>query len=349
MLGFAISSSTAAAQTGVLGQWRFDEGAGQVAVDDGPHGLNGVLGTTDGLDAADPARIAGASGGALHFEGGMFVRLPDSAALAPRTFTIEATVRAAGSPGAWRYLISRGGTKCIAGSYGLYTGVAGGVALYVFDGTRYVVSATARPEDVWNGAWHDVAASFDGRALRLFVDGRAVGEPMEAPLQIDYATTSSLTSFGQYAGDCELGFRGDLDLVRLRSGGGGGGSPGFSLVPAAPGGFLDGPSGEAPRKTSRGCVLRVVTARTTSGKTRVRVRVTRRARALRAAHVIASPAGRKRVLASARTNRKGRATLAFRFRRPDRVRVAVRGRADCKPVRTGLPAPSATPAERPKR
>ena len=339
----------------MLGQWRFDEGAGQVAVDDGPHGLNGVLGATDGVDAADPARIAGASGGALQFAGGTFVRLPASPALAPRTFTIEATVRAASSPGSWRYLISRGGTKCIAGSYGLYTGVAGGLALYVFDGTRYVVSATARPEDVWNGAWHDVAATFDGQALRLFVDGRAVGEPMEAPLQIDYATTSSLTSFGQYAGDCELGFRGDLDLVRLRSGGaaapgGGGGSPGFSLVPAAPGGFLDGPSSAARRKTRRGCLVRVVAARaTTSGMTRVRVRVTRRTRALRAARVVASPAGGKRVLASARTNRKGRATLAFRFRRPDRVRVAVRGRAGCKPVRTGLPAPSATPAERPQR
>jgi hypothetical protein len=107
---------------------------------------------------------------------------------------------------------------CLAGSYGLYTAAAGGVALYVFDGARYVVSATARPADVWNGAWHHVAGTFDGRTLRLFVDGRPVGDPMEAPLRIAYVGVSTRASFGQYVGDCELTFRGDMDLVRLWSG-----------------------------------------------------------------------------------------------------------------------------------
>ena len=126
-------------------------------------------------------------------------------------------MRAPASPGAFRYLVSRGGRSCFAGSYGLYTAAAGGIALYVFDGTRYVVSATARPADVWNGAWHHVAGTFDGRALRLFVDGQPVGEPMAAPPHIDYAQTTARTIFGQYTGGCDLGFRGDMDLVRLRS------------------------------------------------------------------------------------------------------------------------------------
>ena len=84
-----------------------------------------------------------------------------------QSLTAEAVVRASGSPGQWRYVLSRGSQGCTAGAYGLYTGAAGGLALYVFDGTRYVVSATARPQDVWNGSWHHVAGSFDGRALRL--------------------------------------------------------------------------------------------------------------------------------------------------------------------------------------
>ena len=115
-------------------------------------------------------------------------------------------MRAPDSPGQFRYLISRGSHGCIAGSYGLYTAAAGGIAFYVFDGARYVVSATASPADVWNGGWHHVAGTFDGRAVRVFVDGRPVGEPMDAPLRIDYAGTSALTTFGRYAGGCGLGF-----------------------------------------------------------------------------------------------------------------------------------------------
>ena len=208
----------AAEGPGLLGQWRFDEGAGQVAVDDGPQRLDGRLGAGDSADASDPTRIAGVSGGALRFDGNSVVRLPDSSALAVQAMTVEAVVRADGSPGAWRYLVSRGGRGCVAGSYGLYTAAEGGIAFYVFDGANYVVSATARPADVWNGTWHHVAGTFDGRALRLFLDGRPVGDPMSASLRIDYETTSPHASFGQYVGECNLSFRGDLDLVRLWSG-----------------------------------------------------------------------------------------------------------------------------------
>ena len=217
-LAVGVAAPGAAAGPELLGQWRFDEPGGQVVADDGPQRLDGTLGATGSPDAADPARIAGAAGGGLRFDGASFVRLPDSAALAVPTLTAEAVVRAGTSPGAYRYVVSRGGRSCVAGSYGLYSGAAGGVALYVFDGTRYVVSASARPADVWNGAWHHVAGTFDGRELRLYVDGRPVGEPMSAPLAIDYGSTSAHASLGQYAGDCALSFRGDMDLVRLWAG-----------------------------------------------------------------------------------------------------------------------------------
>ena len=174
---FRRAAGWAAAKPALVGQWRFDELDGQVAVDDGPHRLDGRLGGTDAPEADDPVRIAGASGRALRFTGATFVRLPDSDALALQALTAEAVVRAQPVRGQWRYLISRGSQACAAGAYGLYTAAAGGLAFYVFDGTRYIVSATARPDDVWNGAWHHVAGSFDGRALRLFVDGRPVGEP----------------------------------------------------------------------------------------------------------------------------------------------------------------------------
>jgi hypothetical protein len=41
-------------ETGLVGYWRFDQGAGQVAADATGHGLNGRLGLSTGADAWDP-------------------------------------------------------------------------------------------------------------------------------------------------------------------------------------------------------------------------------------------------------------------------------------------------------
>jgi hypothetical protein len=210
--------TSASAVGTVVGQWRFDEASGQRAVDDSPFGLDGRLGATDGADSADPLRIAGLSGGALRFDGRTFVRLPPATELGPAQLTLEAVVRAGESPGAFRYVAARGAEGCIAGSFGLYTGLDGGIAFYVFDGRAFQVSAAAAPADVWNGGWHHVAGTFDGHALRLFVDGRPVGDPQPAPLAIAYGLASSDSYFGSYQGTCALPLSGDLDLVRLWSG-----------------------------------------------------------------------------------------------------------------------------------
>ena len=214
----ALAPAVAGAATGVVGTWGFDEPGGQHALDAGPFGLDGRLGRSDAPDERDPARIAGArGGGALRFGGGTFVRLPDAFELAPAHLTVEAVVRAEGSPGRWRYIVARGAQDCLAGSYGLYSGEAGGLAFYVFDGHRYVLSPTARVADVWDGRWHHVAGVFDGQSVRLLVDGRPVGTPMAAPLAIAYGLTSRTTYLGTYEGTCALPFRGDVDLVRLWS------------------------------------------------------------------------------------------------------------------------------------
>jgi hypothetical protein len=209
------TASGAGADSTVAGQWRFDEAAGQRAIDDGPFGLDGRLGDSAGSDDLDPERIAGVSGGALRFDGRPLVRLPDAVELAPMTMTLEAVVRGPSSPGAFRYVVAHGAEDCIAGSYGLYTAADGGLAFYVFDGSFFRISAAAAASDVWNGAWHHVAGVYDGRALRLYVDGHPVGDPLPAPADIAYALSSSDTYFGTYQGTCTLPLRGDIDLVRL--------------------------------------------------------------------------------------------------------------------------------------
>jgi hypothetical protein len=336
----------------VIAQWGFDEPSGQIAHDDGPFALDGGLGRTDGPDAGDPARIAGRSGGALHFDGTALVRLPDSSALAPEALTAEAVVRAAGSPGAYRYIVSRGGRGCVAGASGLYSAADGGLALYVFDGSRYVVSASAQPADVWDGRWHHVAGTFDGAALRLYVDGRPVGEPMAAALRIDYASTSPTAHLGQYGGDCDLAFSGDLDLVRLSSNplsaeavaaaaGEAASAPAPAgstapLWPAAPGTILPGPGPAAPRPA--GCTVTVARKRVKAARRIVvQARVADPRRGQRQLRLVAHRVGGRRSISSARVGAGGRARLVLkRPHRGLRVVIRVQGRPGCAPARVNV-------------
>jgi hypothetical protein len=219
LIALLIAAASAAAEPSVVvGQWRFDESGGQTAIDDGPYGLDGRLGASTSADGQDPARIAGVSGGALRFHDDSFVRLPTAGPLAPPTLTVEAVVRADQSPGQYRYIISRGAQNCEASSYGLYTAKAGGIAFYVYNGATYRVTPTAMPSDVWNGQWHHVAGVFDGSTVRLYVDGRPVGDPQPAAVTIAYGLTTPDTYFGTYQGTCALPLTGDLDLVRIWTG-----------------------------------------------------------------------------------------------------------------------------------
>jgi Concanavalin A-like lectin/glucanases superfamily len=216
VLGALGAPDVAGADTSVvLGQWRFDESGGQVAFDDGPHGLDGRLGLTDGIDAQDPERIPGLSGGALRFDGDSFVRLPTADELKPPTMTLEAVVRGATSPGPFRYVVSHGAQGCFAGSYGMYTGQTGGVAFYVFDGEHYYVTPAAGAGAVWDGGWHHVAGVYDGGRLRLFLDGHPVGQAFPVPSTIAYTLASDDHYLGTYQGTCALPLTGDVDLVRM--------------------------------------------------------------------------------------------------------------------------------------
>jgi hypothetical protein len=352
-------ASAAAAAPSPLGEWRFDEPGGQRALDAGPFGLDGQLGDSPHADSADPRRIEGLSGRALRFDGSSFVRLPEAAELAAQSLTAEAVVRAPASPGRWRYILSRGSVRCFAGSYGLYTGAAGGVAFYVFDGARYVVSSGARPQDVWDGAWHHIGATFGGGELRLFVDGRPVGEPAFQPLPIDYASATMDAAFGRYVGECNLAFAGDLDMARLRSGALPPDAfaavaatelhPGVEVppptgppvplpaatppkiidvkAPASPGG---GRPAAAPGAPARACAMRLSRTRIVARRqTAVRVHVTLRGRPARSVRVVVKRHGRAKPISAARTGARGRARLILQVRRPGRVRVTATIRPSC--------------------
>jgi hypothetical protein len=186
-----------------------------VAHDLSGSGVDGRLGIAEGADGADPAWVAGVAGWALRFDGGDAVVLADSGMLEPQRVSIEAWVRRQGTPGVYAYVVSKGARACDASSYGLYTGAGGGLAFYIADGGAYTVSPAAPPARVWDGAWHHVVGTFDGRSVRFYIDGGQVAEGSPTDGAIVYGFQSAAPFIGSYRGGCVLGFTGDIDDVRV--------------------------------------------------------------------------------------------------------------------------------------
>jgi hypothetical protein len=346
---FGLAASTAQADPVVLGSWSFDEGSGQIAADASGHGSHGRLGATAGSDAADPTWIAGQSGGAgLGFGGDQFVAVPDSATLEPAHVAVEAWVRRDGSPGNWRYVLSKGALNCDRSAYGLYSGWHGGMAFYVSSATQYVLSPEVPAALVWDGAWHHVIGSYDGTTVRLWIDGAQVGNGTALQVAIAYGVGSKGVDIGNYPGSCDLGFFGAIDDVRVWSdipaiavGG-----PVIAPVPGSPtivpvGGTSGGGStathGKSPAGASSAATacLRVTLSRHAVPVRRraLLVATVRRSTKKRAAGVRLVVRGGGLEI-GARTNKKGTARFVVRARKRGQLTVRVRGQKASCPVWT---------------
>ena len=202
----------AAASANILpvGQWDLNEGTGAVARNDvwsgGPGALSGGVTWTSGRFQRGLA-FDGSNGG---------VQVTDSPALEGASITVSAWVNNQGSPGAFRYIVTKGGNNCCTGSYGLYTGAQGGLEFYVASSqTTYVISPDAGT-GVWDGSWHNVIGTFDGSTVRLYVDGREVGtgSPDSTPITYGMPTSNDLV-IGNYPWCAGLAFSGSIDEVKV--------------------------------------------------------------------------------------------------------------------------------------
>jgi hypothetical protein len=340
-----LGAGSAHAASAVLADWRFDEGAGQVVADASGRGSDGQLGASVAGDAADPAWIAGHDGGgALAFGGADYVAVPDAAALEPGHVAVEAWVRRAGSPGVWRYVLSKGSLDCDRSAYGLYSGWAGGMSFYVSNSTSYFISPEVPAATVWDGSWHHVIGSYDGDRVRLWIDGAHVGSGTAANIAIAYGTASNGIYVGIYRGSCDLGFHGAIDDVKVWDDAPPQTTVPGPVMPAVPGtptevgvdGGRSAPDDSATSSTSgsgtstpRGCLRVSLSRRTVPVKRRAIVLATvrRATKRLAGASVVVLGAD---VNAFARTNSKGTASIVVRARKRGRLTVRVRGqRASC--------------------
>jgi hypothetical protein len=209
--------ATAAASAGLVGYWNFDEGQGTLAADSSGFGNNATL-------EGNAAWVPGHSGFALSFDGSGLgrVQVPDSSSLEPSSgVTVESWIKSAGSPGVYRYIVAKGAAGCITASYGLYTGLSGGLEFYVSTGhgTAYRDSPDAG-DTIWDGRWHFVVGTYDGAAVRLYVDGKQVGSGTPWTQPIGYTLSASNDLFiGDYPGcrNIDWGFRGTIDEVSVWS------------------------------------------------------------------------------------------------------------------------------------
>jgi Concanavalin A-like lectin/glucanases superfamily len=221
LVAAAALAGPATASAGMLdsleGWWPMFEGRGQVVHDLSGHGNHGQLGSTPDADANDPTWIRGwLFGAALRFDGNDFVRVPESAALAPAHLTVSLWVRGTGTPGTYRYIVGKGADTCVTSSYALTTSYNGGLIFYIWDGDQQRHSGLVEPAAIWNGRWHHVAGTWDGRTSRLFLDGRLVPGGSSYNLPVDYELpTTGDAGIGGYLGTCDLFYTGDVDQVAV--------------------------------------------------------------------------------------------------------------------------------------
>jgi hypothetical protein len=212
------TSPAAASEWPLRGYWPLLEGEGQTISDISGHGHHGKLGRTNGPDGRDAEWIRGLMGvgSALRMDGNDYIRVPETENLRPRRVTVEAWVRAPQSPGQFKYVAVKGGDRCEAGSFGLYTSVNGGMAFYVYDGRKWWRSPQVSTA-IWDNTWHHVAGTYDGEAVHLYVDGREIGEPPAFAGQIEHDLEHRNLFMGAYRGACDLTFTGDVDEIRVWS------------------------------------------------------------------------------------------------------------------------------------
>ncbi len=219
--GVAASSARTASGDNPVAEWHLDTSQPKV----GTHVLETPDSSGNGLAATIVGTsVAGRFGNAFSFSAananGAVVAQP-GAILAPQNVTLLAWVKRAGSPGAYKYILAKGARQCAAASYALESGPGGGLVFYIDDGTQAHTSPDAG-QGVWDGKWHMVAGTFDGSAVRLYVDGDEIGSGTTAKTSIGYAAAGTSTdfTFGLYpASTCGVSFQwdGSLDEARVYS------------------------------------------------------------------------------------------------------------------------------------
>ena len=170
LIGLLCSAGVCVAdvlEDALVGAWLFDENRGDTAKDASGNGHNG--------DIVGAKWVQGKIGTALEFDGkGNIVEIPHDKAFDLTAYTASAWIKTQPT-GKWQTVL---GKEPVAGNprnYGVY--VAGDTKLLGVNYTTGGAWKTAFSKTVAaDGKWHHVAATYDGKVLRAYMDGVMEGE-----------------------------------------------------------------------------------------------------------------------------------------------------------------------------
>ncbi|UCE50700.1 MAG: LamG domain-containing protein, partial [Phycisphaerales bacterium] len=143
----------------LVGWWKFDEGAGTVAVDSSGHDNHGEL-------RGDPTWVEGTDGGALEFDGtGDYVDCGNTPSISPTTaLSVMAWIKVNPWTKTWETILAKGDNSyrlSRSGSGNATHFGCGGTSGNYFDGSTIVT----------DNQWHHVCGVYDGATQTIYIDG----------------------------------------------------------------------------------------------------------------------------------------------------------------------------------
>ncbi|MCX7427023.1 MAG: LamG domain-containing protein, partial [Planctomycetia bacterium] len=190
-----------------IAYWSFDEPSGTRCADSGGHGRD-----ADTQPPGQPglARVKGLFGGAMSFSGDhrLCVEGLDVAALPRLSMSVWVMPR---DLGGYRELFRKedGDNRILFSFQGGGTILSLGLNV----GGYVECDATIDPATVLDGMWHHCAATFDGRFMRVYLDGKEVGS-LERSGKITAGGAAPGCIGSSSGGEC---FQGEIDELALHA------------------------------------------------------------------------------------------------------------------------------------
>ena len=185
-----LNDATAFRKGDVIAMWLFDEGSGAVAEDSSGNGRHGEI-------QGDIIWAKGKFGSALQFPGtnaDTWVLIPHDASLDVKTVTITAWVQFEDN-GNYQCIISKVEPRKIE-NYAVWSHTTNVFYARFTHGGEYL--QVSGKTELTDGKWHHVAAAYDLKSLRTYVDGKFESEEASTATP---DTAPGFTRIGGYMGD----------------------------------------------------------------------------------------------------------------------------------------------------